>query len=171
MPLRDRAARLAYFRSRYKAHRKELLEKHRSFYKKHRRKILKGRRTRYLTEDGYAEKNRKKCRLRNRKLKAEVISAYGGKCVCCGEILLEFLTMDHENGGGNKHIQSVGGAGKFYHWLRKKKYPTGFRVLCFNCNSAIGFYGYCPHRGHSAWDHKVELDGRVIHLVILESAA
>jgi len=25
-------------------------------------------------------------------------------------------------------------------------YPTGFRVLCHNCNQAIGLYGYCPHK-------------------------
>jgi hypothetical protein len=32
-----------------------------------------------------------------------------------------------------------------YLWLKRNNYPTGFRVLCHNCNLAIGFYGYCPH--------------------------
>lgn len=30
-------------------------------------------------------------------------------------------------------------------WCRRNGYPKGFRVLCHNCNMAIGFYGYCPH--------------------------
>lgn len=26
----------------------------------------------------------------------------------------------------------------------KNKYPSGFRVLCWNCNSSLGLYGYSP---------------------------
>jgi hypothetical protein len=31
-------------------------------------------------------------------------------------------------------------------WLKRNGYPKGFRVLCHNCNSARGLYGYCPHK-------------------------
>lgn len=32
-----------------------------------------------------------------------------------------------------------------YRWLRNHGYPLGFRVLCMNCNFALGKFGYCPH--------------------------
>lgn len=76
---------------------------------------------------------------------------YGGnppKCACCGEDALEFLCIDHSNRGGDKHrriINSKGGR-DFYMWLHKNGYPKGFRVLCHNCNMALGLYGYCPHQ-------------------------
>ena len=30
-------------------------------------------------------------------------------------------------------------------WLINERFPEGFRVLCHNCNQAIGYYGECPH--------------------------
>ena len=81
------------------------------------------------------------------KLRREVIQTYGGKCACCGEERMVFLAIDHINGGGRKHRQSLGGSipQHFYAWLRQQHYPLGYRVLCHNCNFAIGLYGYCPH--------------------------
>jgi hypothetical protein len=67
------------------------------------------------------------------------------RCSCCGESIVEFLSIDHIEGGGNKLRKVQGGSGGFYNWLIKNGFPEGFRVLCFNCNSSIGFYGYCPH--------------------------
>jgi len=32
-----------------------------------------------------------------------------------------------------------------YEYLKSNNYPLGYRVLCMNCNFAIGVYGYCPH--------------------------
>jgi hypothetical protein len=29
--------------------------------------------------------------------------------------------------------------------MRDQGYPPGFRVLCHNCNMAIGLFGVCPH--------------------------
>ena len=81
-------------------------------------------------------------------LKAEVITHYGGKCVCCGEEHLVFLCIDHPNGGGNEHRRQTGiGSGNhFYAWLRKQKYPLGYRVLCHNCNFATIRFRICPHQ-------------------------
>ena len=84
-----------------------------------------------------------------RRLKIDVVYRYGGLCACCGESRIEFLVIDHENGGGNKHRRSISPNGRgtcFYRWLRKNGYPKGFRVLCQNCNSSLGHYGYCPHQ-------------------------
>ena len=79
--------------------------------------------------------------------KAAVIAAYGGRCVCCLEATPEFLTIDHIAGGGSVHRRALRrpGGHLFYVWLRHQGFPKGFRLLCFNCNSARGFWGYCPH--------------------------
>ncbi|KKL79192.1 hypothetical protein LCGC14_2017220, partial [marine sediment metagenome] len=81
-----------------------------------------------------------------RGVRLEVLTHYSKgepQCVCCGEKILEFLCMDHINGGGSRQSKKTGV--NIYAWLRKNEFPLGFRVLCHNCNSALGFYGYCPH--------------------------
>lgn len=86
-----------------------------------------------------------------KKLKKDVFDYYGGKCVCCGEDKIEFLTIDHINGGGAEHRKRVTGKRVggivFYLWLRKNKYPNDppLQLLCWNCNCSKGYYGYCPH--------------------------
>jgi len=83
---------------------------------------------------------------RNRRLKELALVIYGeGKCTCCGEGIMEFLTIDHIDGGGKEHRKEIGMGNKIYHWLYKEAYPPGFQVLCFNCNCAKGIYGKCPH--------------------------
>lgn len=82
------------------------------------------------------------------KIKEETMRQYGGPvCTCCGEEEVKFLSLDHINGGGNRHRKQTGcGSGRvFYRWLKKHGYPPGFQVLCFNCNMSKGFYGECPH--------------------------
>ena len=79
----------------------------------------------------------------------EAILAYGGyRCACCGVTEPLFLTLDHVNNGGTQHRNRLGsGSTKFYTWLKSKKYPPGFQVLCSNCNH--GRYrngGVCPHK-------------------------
>ncbi len=85
-------------------------------------------------------------RARHRELKQAVMDGYGGKCACCGEWRLIFLTIDHEGGGGNQHRKEVR-PNNVYRWLRDQGFPVGFRVLCWNCNSAMHFGGgVCPHQ-------------------------
>jgi len=88
-------------------------------------------------------------RKRDARIKLTVMLHYGGsppRCACCGEEHIEFLTIDHINGRGNTHKKRLGLTGRgFYEWLIKNKFPTGFRVLCYNCNLSVGHLGYCPH--------------------------
>jgi hypothetical protein len=80
------------------------------------------------------------------KMRDIVIEAYGGTCVCCGVKERSFLSIDHIYGGGRKHIKKLGGGGTtFYRWLRKKKYPSGFQILCHNCNYSKYILGVCAH--------------------------
>lgn len=154
MPYKNHAVNLAYWKARYKSNRNQALQTEKDRYERDRESICEKRRLRYL-DPQVAESNRQSCRQRNRRLKIEVISAYGGKCACCEETFMEFLTIDHIAGGGKKHIRSIGGPGRFYRWLRENDYPLGFRVLCFNCNSSIGFYGYCPHSAHGRFGNRL----------------
>lgn len=80
----------------------------------------------------------------HRRLKRELIAAYGGKCNCCGETTFEFLQLDHTNGGGHTHRKSL--TLHMSAHLKKLGYPKqGYQILCANCNFSLGIYGYCPH--------------------------
>ncbi len=83
----------------------------------------------------------------HRKLRQEVLNAYGGKCACCGETQYEFLAIDHIDGNGAAHRREnkLAKGTAFYYWLRREDWPEGFQVLCHNCNQAKGWYGQCPH--------------------------
>jgi hypothetical protein len=80
-----------------------------------------------------------------RSRRARVLEHYGGHCACCGEAEYEFLAVDHIDGGGEKHRAEVGQGSRMIDWILKSGFPKGFRVLCHNCNQAIGYYGECPH--------------------------
>lgn len=90
---------------------------------------------------------RKRFNARRLKLRQEAIAHYGGKCECCGESQYEFLAIDHKNNDGAAHRKSLnsGQRREIFSYLKKQGWPEEFRVLCHNCNCAIGFYGYCPH--------------------------
>jgi len=78
----------------------------------------------------------------------ETFEHYGGAhCLCCGENHFEFLTLDHIGGGGAEHKRqlAVSGGYALYRRLKKQGFPSGLRVLCWNCNCSLGMYGYCPH--------------------------
>lgn len=65
------------------------------------------------------------------------------RCACCGESEPAFLVLDHVNGGGNAERRIYGR--NFYRSLRLRDYPSGFQVLCWNCNAAKQYQGMCPH--------------------------
>ena len=69
-------------------------------------------------------------------------------CVCCRESHTEFLALDHINGGGCAERKELGilTSTRFYQWLIENQFPVGYRILCHNCNSSKGWYGFCPHR-------------------------
>lgn len=83
-------------------------------------------------------------------LRDETFAAYGGACcACCGESQIQFLSLDHINGNGNKHRKETGNAGghRFYRVLKKQGFPPGYQVLCMNCNCGRHRNGgICPHK-------------------------
>ena len=99
------------------------------------------------------EENRQVAKEKARQKRLVILNHYGnGKphCVCCGESHLQFLALDHINGGGSKHRKEVGKGTMLYGWILRNNFPEIFQILCHNCNSAKGFYGQCPHEtGHT----------------------
>jgi RNase P subunit RPR2 len=78
-------------------------------------------------------------------LRNDVITHYGGRCVCCGEDREVFLALDHIDGGGRAHRKEVGTGHNFYLWVKKNGYSSDLQVLCHNCNWAKRM-GVCPHQ-------------------------
>ena len=172
MPYKDKQQRLDYDKKRYAKSREEFLAHRRAYYKANKEKVKARTHKHYaeyrekyaayrlewfrnnkeqahLTAKRYRERNRERVKANHARfrvrLKAEVFAKYGNKCACCGESEMDFLSMDHVAGDGAKHRKVVKGGMNFYGWLKRQGYPAGYRILCFNCNLARGFYGKCPH--------------------------
>ena len=86
---------------------------------------------------GYSQRSR-------RKLKQWVMNLYGGCCVCCSEVNIDFLTLDHIKDDGSK----IRGRGRtnlnsgyhLYRQIRMARFaegpeavPRDLQVLCWNC--------------------------------------
>lgn len=128
------------------AHPEKNIEYCKKQYKKHGKKRLKERKKRYKEDTRYAAQLRENDRKAREKLRLEVISAYGGKCSCCGENRLPFLTLEHVNHDGKEHRERVGVRGVYVD-LRKRGFPKeGFTIFCWNCQMATCNGGICPHK-------------------------
>lgn len=99
--------------------------------------------TRKTTNDSYhRNKERYLPRYRDKRveLKLQVMSYYSGgipRCSLCGESHHQFLVLDHVEHNGADHRRELGPrhcGNKFYLWIISQAYPSGFRVLCHNCN-------------------------------------
>jgi len=79
-------------------------------------------------------------------LKKEVIGVYGGKCECCGETNLVFLTIEHKFHDGKAHRKACNR--NVYADLKRRKFPKniGIGVLCHNCQFASKIMVVCPHK-------------------------
>ncbi len=123
-------------------------EESKRYRESNRKRLSASRHARYerLKAGGGLLKLNKDTRESARKLRLELIQAYGRRCACCGESAVEFLALDHINGGGNAHRKQMKTSTQIYRDLKRQGFPKdGFRLLCHNCNMATGFYGYCPH--------------------------
>ncbi len=126
----------------------------------HNKKICLACRDKYfdwLNDKGLEYQTRiKKKNLQQRSdRKYRVIHHYGGKCLCCDETDIRFLTIDHVDENGSEHRKRIfpntkgrpPGGDNFYRWLEKNSLPLGLQTLCYNCN--IGKHlndGICPHQ-------------------------
>ena len=108
--------------------------------KKNKDKVNRYNRRWWNREYAENEKFRLKQSLRQvllkEKKKEAIINYYGGKCVECGISDKDVLTIDHINSESPKifrgNVRITGS--EFYSYLIKNDLPSGFQVLCFNCN-------------------------------------
>ena len=98
----------------------------------------------------YYQKNKERINARRRVYwgkwskiwRAKVVAHYSNntnKCMKCGISVAEFLTIDHINGGGREHRKQH--RGQICRWLISHNFPSGYQILCFNCNCVKGFFG------------------------------
>jgi len=117
-------------------------------------KTEKGRKYGYAYQKEWIKKNPKRAKeiasksgkKYNLNLRLACLNYYSKgllDCTCCGEKMLQFLSIDHIEGGGRRHREEIG---NMYRWLISNSFPEGYQVLCHNCNLAKGFYGQCPHK-------------------------
>lgn len=130
-------------------------QRSKEYYAANKETLLKKQRVRYLAN---REAELMKGRERTKQLKAATVARYGGRCACCGETELDFLSIDHINGGGKKHMAKIGFGSGFYYWLKRNGYPSGYQVLCFNCNHAKSICGVCPHQLAQVADSTFDVD-------------
>ena len=81
------------------------------------------------------------------RIKREFLSAYGGKCSCCGEVEEKFLTVGHPNGNGAEHRKQFKSSTALILHLKAENWPKGeVEIQCWNCNEAERYYKVCPHK-------------------------
>jgi len=96
----------------------------------------RGARNCHLSTEEQKKRNLVLRQINRLKIKLEMIKAYGGRCVDCGEDHPLFLTLDHVNNNGN--LEKLRGI-DFYQFLKKLGYPGNqqqLQLLCHNCNQA-----------------------------------
>lgn len=95
------------------------------------------------------ELNSASARRQHERAKRAVVDAYGGRCTCCGEDEIHFLTVEHvtpESAERHRYPNGRRISGtKMLRMIAAEGFPDDITVLCFNCNCARGQYGACPH--------------------------
>lgn len=132
-----------------------------AFNQKHDRKHPVCHSCRYAAD---REGNLRRAKARHRQLRDLVFKAYGGVCACCGEHRETMLTIDHVNNDGAAHRKKLSAGYKKHKWrdanlggtsvyadLVRRNFPTGFQLLCANCNvSKARNGGVCEHHSEGA---------------------
>lgn len=119
---------------------------HYRYVKKHPEKTKQWSHNAYYKDH---EATKAKRRIENQRYrvlwKKQVVEAYGGKCICCGESEIAFLTIEHLNHDGLKHRTAMGGWNRHYFDIIKQNFPKIYTILCMNCNWATRYKKVCPH--------------------------
>ena len=123
--------------SKYREENKERLKEHNKQYREENKEKIK--------ENGKqrCEKNREE----DMNFRLHIIEYYGNVCSCCGEDMIEFLSIDHKNNDGAEQRKTHGVGIVFYKWIIANDYPDDLQILCRNCNWGKRVNnGVCPHK-------------------------
>jgi hypothetical protein len=110
----------------------------------------------YIETPEGKEARRKHSRDHVQKVKLEVFSHYCNgvpfcQCSGCRTTYLGFLQLDHIEGGGSKQRREnkLSRTYALLGWLKRNNYPSGYQILCANCNSpgGKGAKKCCPMEG------------------------
>lgn len=85
--------------------------------------------------------------------KQKAYDLYGRKCACCSEKNELFFQIDHTQNNGNvmRKSRAHPTGWCFFRWLVKNGGPSGFQILCANCNwGKFRNGGVCPHKNVKA---------------------
>ena len=92
----------------------------------------------------------------NAEKRREVLLHYSNsidiQCICCETKVMDFLTLDHIDGGGRQHRKNTTNSTVNYlHSLHEQtgKWLEGFQVMCMNCNWYKHLNGECSVENHS----------------------
>lgn len=77
--------------------------------------------------------------------KIQFLKMYGGRCQCCWHNVTEHLAIDHVDGGGKQDRRQRSVIVILQDAISTYQ-PDKYRILCHNCNAAVGIYGECPHQ-------------------------
>lgn len=92
----------------------------------------------YWTIPENRARKRQNYQVRAQVIKHEVLAYYSGgepKCAHCGETDIIVLCLDHIDGdGASQRKQSRVTGTHLCYRLRRDGFPSGFQVLCCNCN-------------------------------------
>jgi hypothetical protein len=77
--------------------------------------------------------------------RSRVFSAYGARCVCCGETERAFLQVDHVRNNGAQERRANPNTTNARLAIRSG-FSSDYQVLCANCNWAKSVLGKCPHQ-------------------------
>jgi hypothetical protein len=90
-------------------------------------------------------------KTKRKEIKAKVIEAYGGRCVCCGESEPAFLTLDHTNNDGSEHRKKMSQTSIYREVIRDGFPKDKFQQRSWNCNCGRQINGgVCPHKNKTA---------------------
>jgi hypothetical protein len=78
--------------------------------------------------------------------KAHHVARLGGRCVCCGEMAVEFLEVTWAS-DNRRNLGGFDAPGAFYAYLdiQPDDRAEPFVVRCADCHHAIARHGICPH--------------------------
>ena len=126
---------------------------------------VRNQKKRYATDTKFREKHQATTRKNQKKryepdgiygkAKAKVFGHYSKVisnsdvpiCACCGYSDLRFLSVDHIDGRKNmSEKEKKLGSRNLWRYLIKIGLPSGYQILCHNCNIAKGQGKYCPHQ-------------------------
>lgn len=68
------------------------------------------------------------------RLRDDIFGHYGNTCSNCGESNRDLLVLVYTGKGDDPMKVDAGGSAKRYRRIRKADYPSGYTVMCHNCN-------------------------------------